>query len=191
MFLPTQFHEEPELKGIDDELEIIDFLRKYLFLEYEYIFKKELEEIVAESRSTYYKADDFDIRKYTNFVFVNYLHDKLRINMYYLWDDVKKITILFENLLALFTTNEKDYERKNQKIIDINEKYRLFAALISENRFNVSFHKKALESLGMVSLTQDKIDNDTYSVIKDMLARRILESTLMPFYDEYIAILEG
>ena len=43
----------------------------------------------------------------------------------------------------------------------------------------------------MVSLTQDKIDNDTYSVIKDMLARRILESTLMPFYDEYIAILEG
>ena len=95
-----------ELKGITNELNVIDYLRKQLRYEYDEIFTKELEEKMAEAKDYYYKEDAWDIRRYTLFVLKFFMEERFGIDMYYIWLENMKIILLFENVLTtLLKTN--------------------------------------------------------------------------------------
>lgn len=178
-----------ELAGITDELTIIDFLRANFQYEYDEIFKKELEEIIAESKSYYYKDDSWDIRKYTLFVLKFFIGKRYNTNLYYVHLDNIKLIIFFENVITTLIEDNPKAIEINKRIYEVKKQYLLFRSLISNRNINIQVHKTALELIGMHTLTQEKIDQDENGFYKDFLSRNIANNILIPFLTEYIELL--
>lgn len=178
-----------ELAQITDELNIIDFLRSYFQYEYEEIFKKELDEKIAESKDYYYKEDSWDIRKYTLFVLKYFMEKRYNINLYYVNLENIKLVIFYENIITTLIEDDPKAIEINKRIYEIRKIYILFRSLISNSSINIQMHKTALELIGMRTLTQEKIDQDENGFYKDFLSRNIASNILNPFFTEYIELL--
>ncbi|NLC93964.1 MAG: hypothetical protein GX677_11055 [Treponema sp.] len=178
-----------ELAQIADELNIIDFLRSYFQYEYEEIFKKELDEKIAESKDYYYKEDSWDIRKYTLFVLKYFMEKRYNINLYYVNLENIKLVIFYENIITTLIEDDPKAIEINKRIYEIRKIYLLFRSLISNSNINIQMHKTALELIGMRTLTQEKVDQDENGFYKDFLSRNIASNILNPFFAEYIELL--
>lgn len=104
-----------ELNKIESELELIDYLRKELPLEYRRVFQEEMEEKIIIAKSKYWK--DFDIRKYSLFLLKNEIQKRYKINKYYDWLDVLKVIVFYENILTLLDKFSPDNIERNKKFM--------------------------------------------------------------------------
>ena len=177
-----------ELQAINDKLEIIDFMRKYLKREFAEIFAKETEEIILEAQEKIkycnMAVENFDIRKYTFYLLHDYLPTEYNINNFYVRLDYLKVIIFYEHIMIIDNWNtEKD--EKNRKIKEKKESYNFFKALISNGKCDLTNHTNALKTLNMTSITQNELDDDKYRIWHETYANYIYDNILIKYIEEY------
>jgi hypothetical protein len=178
-----------ELQTISEELDLIDFLRKYFEHEYSTIFDKEIEEriLIAQDKcgGSYSAREDFDIRIYTFYQLKKYIPTKLDISTNYMNLKMIKVIIFFENIIDYFDCCNKENALRSIKIEEGKEVYKFFKELISDRECNISRFDKAIKILGWEKLTQGDLNGDKYHSMHDFLARLIADHYLMKYIDEF------
>lgn len=118
-----------ELYNLNNGVDLIDFLRKYLPTEYEQIFQEELNEKIriAQSHmsSPFLKFEEFDVRKYSYYLLKSYLPDSLNISRNYSWLKLFKVLIFFEHILKMLRNDYRGH------IAEIKKSMSIFMSIIS------------------------------------------------------------
>jgi hypothetical protein len=178
-----------ELQNITEKVELIDFLRKYYHVEYGDIFKEEMEEKIRIAKSkisgSVFELENFDIRKYTYYLLINYIPNKLNISKNYSWLKLFKVIIFYENIIRNISNNDIDYQRKNNKIKEHCFVYQFVKALMSNSQIDIKNHKNAICILGLNKLIQADLDTDEHYITHDFLIHNVLDCCLYPFLEEY------
>ncbi len=178
-----------ELIGIDDEVDLVDFLRKWLKPEYKDLFQLELEETIKIASSIYRQKEIFNVMKYTMFLLKNKLAKDLNINMYYCELDIIKVIIFYNNILKKLPATSEDNRRNNNKILKARQIFNFYMCLIGNNVCNIARHYAALRELGLTSLDQEYLENDEYRVLHSIIANKIFDTELRTFMERYCAML--
>ncbi len=178
-----------KLLNIKDELELIDLLKEFFSYEYKQLFEDTLDEKIRIAKEKYWK--DYDIRKYSIFLFKFEIKNRYGIEIYYDWLDVLKVIVFYENILNLINPEDNRNDTKNDEISKHKIMYNLFKELVSGNVCSIANHKDALKALKLEDLKQDDFDKDVdnFKMMHDFFARRILEAYLQPFIDRFLTFI--
>jgi hypothetical protein len=178
-----------ELQAINDELKLIDFMRKYFLHEFAEIFDKETEEIIKEAQEKVkycnMVVENFDIRKYTFFLLHYYIPAEYSINNFYVRLDYLKVIIFYEHIICLNDNWNTEKEERNRKNEEKKQVYNFFKALISNGKCEMKNHTNAIRILNMTRITQNELDEDKYRIRRETYAKCIYDTVLYKYIDEY------
>jgi hypothetical protein len=178
-----------ELQNINEDVKLIDFLRRYYYSEYNDIFKEEMEEKIRIAKERFsgeiFKLDQFDIRKYTYYLLINYFSSKLNISKNYSWLKLFKGIVFYKNIIKNMEDDDIEFRRENDKIKEHCSVYRFTKALMSDSNIDIKNYQDAIKTLGLHKLTQSDLDVDEYYMTHDFLIRNIFDYYLYPFIEEY------
>ena len=172
-----------ELQKIQNELGIIDFLRKHFSKEYTVFFEKEKEE-EKNAENSINLGDDY-IRKYTWRILERDMPKKLNIRNEYMRVNDFTIIIFFEHLVIPFNTGDEGDIIKNEKIKESRKVYAFYRGLIANDICKLNKYPEAIQKLGLWDLPQGDFDSDDYHIRHDTYAQEVLQKHLKPFIDEY------
>jgi hypothetical protein len=175
-----------ELQDIIDELDLIDFLRKYFHNEYATIFDKEVEEKILIGKEKLHfgnsHVDKFDIRRYSLFLLKNYISKEININNYYTSLDILKVVIFYEHIIKMLDASNVD---DNNRIREALSVYHFYKILISDTICQLSKFDDAIKALGFQGLTQKSLDDDKFRSMHDFISKLVLDNYLTVFIDDY------
>jgi len=175
-----------ELQNLSNELEFIDFLRRYFIDDFHELFNEELNEIenIRIIKNNYNGFKNDDIRRYTFLLFtVKIMGKKYKIDSYYAQLYFLKIIMFYESIINKIEL-QKGNDVLKKKIVEMLEVYSLVKDLISGKTINIGKHSNIINILGC-SVNQGQFDKDEYHAFHKFFAGELMDKKLLPFIDEY------
>jgi len=177
-----------ELLSLEHSIDLIDFLRKHLAVEYETVFRKEVEESIKLHKSAYHGLKDYDIRKYTLLVFKTTLSDRPKIDVH--WHDSldkMKVFMFYEHLLTHLPRGTPDADANNRLIDEQVAVYSLYKCLISKDPCEIGKHVDTLLRLNLTTLLPERLVED--DLLRHMVVDICFTDYLLPFLPKYVAMI--
>lgn len=179
-----------KLQAINDDYELIDFMRDYFSHdEFVDLFNEETEERIkiAQDRYSYglNTTEDYDVRRYTFYRLHKYISVKYGIDCFYVNKEIIRVILFYEHIIRLLDNSNNENAEKNRKIKERKEVYNFYKALISDGKCDLSRYTSAIRILNLTGVTQKELDEDTNRIGHETLTNFIFDNFLIKFIEDY------